>query len=256
MVLAAEGLPTWWQFVWITVAMVAARTLAMSSNRLIDRHLDALNPRTQGRALPRRLLRPVELLLLALVSLGVFLTAAAMLNILALILAPVAALVVVGYAYTKRFTWTSHFILGWADAIAPAGGWIAVKGDLSWEPVVLAAAVAFWVAGFDILYSIQDIQFDRRHRLHSIPQKWGVVAAFRWARGMHLLTVAALLGVGIWLSLGWPYYVGWAVAVVLLLYEHRIISPTDLSRLNVAFFAVNGYIAVTVFLLALASLYV
>jgi len=255
MIFAADGLPSWEAFLWITVAMVAARTLAMSANRLIDRHLDARNPRTRGWVLPRGRLKPRDLLLLALVSLGVFLLAAAMLNTLALILAPVAAVVVVGYPYTKRFTWTSHFILGWADGIAPAGGWIAVRGSLSWEAVLLAFAVACWIAGFDLLYATQDIDFDRREGLHSIPQKWGIAAALWWSRGMHLLTALALLGVGLWLGVGWPYYIGWAIAAGLLVYEHRIIAPGDLSRLNRAFFNVNGYISVTVFVFALLSLY-
>lgn len=256
MVLAASGLPTWWQFAWITVAMVAARTLAMSANRLIDVKQDALNPRTARRALPTGLLKRGEMLALALVSLGAFLFAAAMLNTLALVLAPVAAFLVVSYSYVKRFTWLTHFALGWADAIAPAGGWIAVSGTLPWEAVLLTFAVAMWIGGFDIFYSCQDIDFDRKHGVHSIPRRFGVAAGFWVARVMHLLTSLALLGVGLWLGLAWPYYVGWAIASALLIYEHRIISPTDLSRLNVAFFNVNGYISVIVFAFAYLSLYV
>ena len=256
MVLAAEGLPTWWQVAWITVAMVAARTLAMSSNRLIDVEQDALNPRTAGRALPIGLLKRREMLAMAVVSLGLFLFAAAMLNTLALVLAPVAIVAVVGYSYVKRFTWLTHFVLGWSDGIAPAGGWIAVTGTLPWEAVLLAFAVAMWIGGFDIFYSCQDIEFDREHGVHSIPQRFGVTVGFWVARAMHLLTSLSLLGMGLWVGLGWPYYVGWAIASGLLVYEHLIISPRDLSRLNVAFFSVNGYISIIVFGFAFLSLYV
>ena len=256
MILAADGLPTLAQFVWITVAMASARTLAMSANRIIDRHLDARNPRTASRPLPSGRLKLWEMRAMALVSLAVFLLAAAMLNTLALVLAPVAAVVVVGYSYTKRFTWTSHFILGWADGIAPAGGWIAVTGSLSWEPVLMAFAVAAWIGGFDMLYACQDYDFDRQSGLHSIPQKFGIAAALWSAKAMHLLTAASLLAIGPWMGLGWPFYVGWALAAGLLIYEHRLVSPTDLSRLNLAFFSVNGYIAVIVFVFTFASIYV
>ena len=256
MILAADGLPTLAQFAWITVAMASARTLAMSANRIIDRHLDARNPRTASRPLPSGRLKLWEMRAMALVSLAVFLLAAAMLNTLALVLAPVAAVVVVGYSYTKRFTWTSHFILGWADGIAPAGGWIAVTGSLSWEPVLMAFAVAAWIGGFDMLYACQDYDFDRQSGLHSIPQKFGIAAALWWAKAMHLLTAASLLAIGPWMGLGWPFYVGWALAAGLLIYEHRLVSPTDLSRLNLAFFSVNGYIAVIVFVFTFASIYV
>ena len=256
MILAADGLPTLAQFVWITVAMASARTLAMSANRIIDRHLDARNPRTASRPLPSGRLKLWEMRAMALVSLAVFLLAAAMLNTLALVLAPVAAVVVVGYSYTKRFTWTSHFILGWADGIAPVGGWIAVTGSLSWEPVLMAFAVAAWIGGFDMLYACQDYDFDRQSGLHSIPQKFGIAAALWSAKAMHLLTAASLLAIGPWMGLGWPFYVGWALAAGLLIYEHRLVSPTDLSRLNLAFFSVNGYIAVIVFVFTFASIYV
>ncbi len=256
MVLAAEGLPTWSQVAWITVAMVAARTLAMSANRLIDVGQDTLNPRTAGRALVTGALKRSEMLAMSAISLALFFAAAAMLNTLALVLAPVAAVVVVGYSYVKRFSWLTHFVLGWADAIAPAGGWIAVSGTMPWQAVLLSFAVAMWIGGFDIFYSCQDIEFDRAHGVHSIPRRFGFVTAFWVARAMHLSTSLALLGLGLWLGLGWPYYIGWVVASALLIYEHRIISPTDLSRLNVAFFNINGYISIIVFAFALAAVYV
>ena len=256
MILASDGLPTFAPFLWITVAMASARTLAMSANRIIDRRLDAQNPRTAARPLPAGRIRLWEMTAMSVVSLGVFLLAAAMLNTLALALAPVAAVVVVGYSYTKRFTWTSHFVLGWADGIAPAGGWIAVTGSLTWEPVLMAFAVATWIGGFDILYSCQDRDFDLQRGLHSIPQKFGIPAALMWAKGMHFLTAASLLAIGPWMGLGFPYYIGWALAAGLLVYEHRLVSPTDLSRLNMAFFNINGYIAVIIFGFTFASIYV
>ena len=256
MILASDGLPTPAQLLWITVAMASARTLAMSANRIIDRRLDAQNPRTAARPLPAGRIRLWEMTAMSVVSLGVFLLAAAMLNTLALALAPVAAVVVVGYSYTKRFTWMSHFVLGWADGIAPAGGWIAVTGSLTWEPVLMAFAVATWIGGFDILYACPDRDFDLQRGLHSIPQKFGIPAALMWAKGMHVLTAASLLAIGPWMGLGFPYYIGWALAAGLLVYEHRLVSPTDLSRLNMAFFNINGYIAVIIFGFTFASIYV
>ena len=243
MFLAADGLPTLSQFIWITVAMAGARTIAMSSNRLIHFKEDAANPRTANRHLPRGLLKPWEMGLLMLVSVGVFLFAASQLNTLALILAPVAAVYVVAYSYAKYYTWTAHFILGWADAIAVAGAWIGVTGGLDPEAVVLSFAVAMWIGGFDIVYACQDVDFDTRYGVHSIPRRFGVEAAFWWYRGMHLCTSAALLAVGIWMDLGYFYYIGWAIATALLVYEHTLVKPHDLSKLQLAFFTVNSYIS-------------
>ena len=248
MFLAADGLPTLSQFVWITVAMVGARTLAMSSNRLIHWKEDAANPRTAGRHLPRGLLKPWEMGALVLVSVGVFLFAASQLNTLALALAPVAAAFVVFYSYTKYFTWGTHFFLGWADAIAAAGGWIAVAGGFGPEPALLAFAVAMWIGGFDILYACLDIDFDARYGVHSIPRRFGVVAAFWWFRAMHLLTSAAFLGLGFWMELGYLYFIGWAIASALLAYEHTLVKPNDLSKLQLAFFTINSYVALVLLL--------
>lgn len=256
MILAADGMPTIVQFSLITVAMASARTLAMSANRIIDRHIDALNPRTATRPIPAGRIKLWEMNTMAGVSLVIFFWSAAELNTLALALSPIAVIVVVGYPYTKRFTWTSHFVLGWADGIAPAGGWIAVTGSLSWEPVLMAFAVATWIGGFDILYSCQDYDFDIRHGLHSIPQKFGIPAAMMWAKVMHFFTVISLLALGPWFELGFPFYIGWVIATALLIYEHRLVSPTDLSRLNIAFFNINGYIAVVVFVFSFIAIYV
>ena len=247
MILAANGLPTGGQVLWITVAMIAARTLAMSVNRLVDRHIDLLNPRTASRALPAGRLRSAEMFAMATVSLVVFLAAAAMLNTTALVLAPLAALIVVTYSYSKRFTWLSHFWLGFADGIAPAGGWIGVTGTLPWDAVLLALAVTTWVAGFDLIYQCMDRDFDIAHGLHTIPATWGNAVSLWWAKAMHVLTIASLVAVGAVMSLAWPFYIGVLIAASLLAYEHRLVKPNDLSKVGVAFFNINGCIAVTVF---------
>ena len=249
------GLPTLAQFVWVTVAMAGARTLAMAANRLIDRHLDALNPRTANRALPLGLMSNREMAALCAVSFAVLAFAAWQLNDLCLQLMPLAVVVLVGYPYTKRFTWLSHWVLGAADGAAPLGGWIAVTGQLAWEPLVLAAAVAAWIAGFDLIYACQDVEFDRRYGLHSLPARFGVAAALRVSSLGHVATVLLLGALGYRLALGFPFWLGLAAAAALLVYEHSIVSPRDLSRLNVAFFNVNGYIAIVVFMFTLGALY-
>ena len=248
MFLAADGLPTLSQFIWITVAMVAARTLAMSSNRLIHWKEDAANPRTSNRHLPKGLLKPWEMGTLMLASVGVFMFAASQLNTLALILAPVAAAYVVAYSYAKYYTWTTHFVLGWADAIAPAGAWIGVTGGLEPEGVLLAFAVAVWIGGFDIVYACQDYDFDARYGVRSIPRRFGVEAAFWWYRGMHLLTSVSLLALGLWMDLGYLFFIGWGIASALLVYQHTLVKPHDLSKLHLAFFTVNGYISAALLL--------
>ena len=247
MVLAASGLPTWRQFAWITVAMVSARTLGMAANRLVDRHIDARNPRHADRHLPSGRLQVTDVTLLALVSLAVFFLAAAQLNRLALALAPLAAAYLVLYPYAKRFTWASSLLLGWALAIAPAAAWIGVTGKLSWEPVLLSLAVALWAGSFDILYHVQDRDFYIKDGLHSVTRRFGVEAAFRWARVLDALAATCLLVLGVWMGLQWPYYVGCALAVGLLLYKHRLVSPRDTSQMGMAFFRINAYVSTTVF---------
>lgn len=255
MILAAGGWPGWRVFGWITVAMVAARTLAMSANRLVDRHLDARNPRTAGRHLPRGLLAARDLVLAAVASAALLLFAAWQLNPLCLALAPVAILFLVGYSYTKFFTWTSHWILGLTDGAAAAGAWIAVRGRLDPPALLLWLAVTVWIAGFDLLYACQDIEFDKKERLHAVPARFGVATALRWARYSHLLTAGALAGLGWVMGLGVGYWLGWLVVVGLLAYEHSLVSPDDLSRLDVAFFNVNGYISLITFAATLMGLY-
>ena len=256
MVLASDGMPSLHKFIWITIAMGSARTLAMSSNRIIDRHIDKINPRTSERHLPAGIIKLKEMQFLAGVSLIIFFVAASQLNYLCLMLSPVAALVVILYPYTKRFTWTCHFVLGFADGIAPAGAWIATTGSFGWEPIVLAFAVATWIGGFDILYSCQDYDFDVRNNLYSLPQRFGVRSAMNFAKLMHVLTIISFVALGILLDINPIYHLGCTIAAFLLIYEHRLVSPTDLTKIDVAFFNINGYIAVVLFICTLAAVYV
>lgn len=256
MVLAAGGLPTLSQFVWITVAMAGARTVGMASNRIIDRQIDARNPRNAGRHLPSGRLGLTEMTALTLLAFGVFVFAASQLNLLALVLAPVAGAYLVVYPYTKRFTWTSNLLLGWALAIAPSGAWIGVTGSLAWQPVLLSAAVAFWAGSFDILYHTQDREFHLEEGLHSVASRFGVPAAFWWARTLDVAALACLLAVGMMMDLSWPYYVGCALTAGLLMYKHHLVSPNDLTRLDVAFFRINAYVSTTMLAATLLALLV
>ncbi|MFQ5521569.1 MAG: UbiA-like polyprenyltransferase [Candidatus Methylomirabilia bacterium] len=254
-VLAAGGWPGWRIAIWVTLAMVGARTLAMSVNRLVDRAIDARNPRTANRHLPKELLSPWEVGIWATASATLLVLSAWQLNPLCLKLAPLAVIFLVGYHYTKYFTWTSHWILGFTDGIAAAGGWIAVTEAFEFPAFLLWFAVTVWIAGFDIIYACQDVEFDRREGLQSIPARFGIPTAFKLARGCHALTALGLAAVGLVMGLGWAYWVGWLAVAGLLVYEHRLVSPTDLSRLDVAFFNVNGYIAVLTFVATLAGLW-
>ncbi len=247
MLLAAQGWPTWHQFIWITVAMGAARTMAMALNRVIDRELDAANPRTAARAVPRGLLRARDMWLASGLALAILTIAAWQLNPLCLALLPGAVVVLGVYSYTKRFTWLSHAVLGVADGLAPIGAWVGVTGELSWPPLVLGLAVAVWIAGFDLLYTCQDLAFDQSAGLYSFPARFGVRATL-WTSGvLHVATIALLALVGLVLGLGLPYWLGVLGAAGLLIYEHSLLRPNDLSRLDLAFFNVNGYIAVLLF---------
>jgi 4-hydroxybenzoate polyprenyltransferase len=255
MLLAADGWPGAWTVGWITAAMVGARTCAMAANRVIDRAIDAENPRTAGRHLPRGLLRVAQLRGLAIAGAGLMLVAAWMLNPLCLALAPLALIFLVGYAYTKRFTLGSHWILGFTDGIAAAGGWIAVRGRFEAPALILWFALTVWIAGFDLIYACQDVEFDRRRGLHSVPARFGVPTALALARLNHALTAAALALLGVVAGLGMLYWIGWLAVIALFVYEHSLVSPKDLSRLDVAFFNVNGYIAVLVLVAVVAGLW-
>ena len=253
MVLAADGWPGWRTLLWVTLAMAGARTLAMAVNRLADRFIDAANPRTARRHLPAGLLTPAQVAGAAVAAGALLLLSAYMLNPLCLALAPLAVLFLVGYSYTKRFTWLSHWILGFTDGIAAAGGWIAVRGAFAPPVYVLWFALTVWIAGFDLIYACQDVEFDRRTGLHSVPARFGIPAALATARVCHVLTIAAFALLGWMMGLGWLYWLGVAVVAGLLIYEHSLVSPGDLSRLDVAFFNVNGYIAVILFLSVIAG---
>ena len=253
MVLAADGLPTWHQFGWITAAMVGARTLGMAANRLIDRHIDARNPRTASRHLPAGALASADVAVLAAVAAAVFFVSASQLNGLALALSPVAAAYLIAYPYTKRFTWAANLMLGWALAIAPAGAWIGVRGTLDWEAVLLALAVACWAGGFDILYHVQDRDFYVRDGLHSVARRFGVVAAFRIAGTLDAVAVIALFALGVWMDLAFPYFAGCAVAAGLMTWKYRMVSPTDLSRMGVAFMRMNALVSTSVLLSTLTA---
>ena len=253
MVLAADGWPGWPTLLWVTLAMAGARTLAMAVNRLADRFIDAANPRTARRHLPAGLLTPAQVAGAAVAAGALLLLSAYMLNPLCLALAPLAVLFLVGYSYTKRFTWLSHWILGFTDGIAAAGGWIAVRGAFAPPVYVLWFALTVWIAGFDLIYACQDVEFDRRTGLHSVPARFGIPAALATARICHVLTIAAFALLGWMMGLGWLYWLGVAVVAGLLVYEHSLVSPDDLSRLDVAFFNVNGYIAVILLLSVIAG---
>ena len=252
--LAADGWPGWPGFAWITVAMVAARTFAFAVNRLADRFYDSRNPRTRNRPLPRGTISPRAVRVLAVAALGVLVLAAWQLNRLVLALLPGAVLFLAGYSYTKRFTWASHWVLGFTDGMAPAGAWAAVTGSLAHPaPWLLWFAVMVWIAGFDLIYACQDTEFDRTAGLYSLPARFGAAVALRWARVCHFLTVIALAATGLSLALGWPFWVGLAAAAALLWWENSLVRPDDLSRVNLAFFNVNGYISVLVLLAAWAG---
>jgi 4-hydroxybenzoate polyprenyltransferase len=245
--LAARGWPTPHQFLWIVIAMVAARSAAMAFNRLADASIDAANPRTSTRALPAGHLSPGFVTVFVVLASAIFVVAASRLNVLALWLSPVALAVLLLYSYTKRFTRWSHVVLGFALGIAPAAAWIAVRGALDPRILLLTAAVTFWVGGFDILYACQDFDFDRQAGLHSIPRHFGIRNALWIARGFHLLMVALLIALLASFALGKLAAFGVLLVILLLLYEHSLVKANDLSKLNAAFFTLNGVISILFF---------
>ncbi len=249
--IAASGVPSARQIFWIVVAMVGARSGAMGLNRIIDRRIDAANPRTAGRELPRGAIGVPETVLFILVSFGLMILAAYMLNPLCLRLSPLAMAVLFLYSYTKRFTWASHFVLGLSISAAPLGSWIAVKGTFDPAIMPLASAVIFWLAGFDVLYALQDIDFDRSHGLYSIPRRFGVRKSLYLSRFFHSVSFLLLALNGYIFVLGYFYWAGMLVTAGLFLYEHSLIKESDLSKLDMAFFNMNGYISMTVFLFTL-----
>jgi 4-hydroxybenzoate polyprenyltransferase len=238
-----HGWPTFRQVVWIVVAMVAARSAAMTINRIVDVRYDRENPRTSKRALVTGDLTVSFAWLFTIVAVGLFLIAAWQLNLLALELAPIALAVLFFYSFTKRFTNWSHLFLGFALGISPAAAWIAVTGGLDLRILILCAAVTLWVGGFDVLYACQDVEYDQRAGLFSVPKRFGIARALLIARAMHVGVVALLASLAASLALPWPAWVGVAVVAALLAYEHSLVKTDDLSKLDAAFFAVNGYIS-------------
>lgn len=248
---ATDSMPSAHTLGWILVAMVTARTAAMAFNRIADRTFDALNPRTRTRALPAGLLTVRQMSVAMVLSALLFVYAAWQLNWLCFVLSPVALAIILGYSYTKRFTPFSHYWLGLSLGIAPSATWIAVRGTLDWQPILLTLGVAFWVAGFDILYSLQDYEFDKAHRLRSLPETVGKAGAILISRLSHAVCVGFFLLFGWVMGVEWLYYAGVAFAGAMLAYEQSLVKPDDLSKLNLAFFTMNGYVSIGMFVFSL-----
>ncbi len=241
--LARGGRPGWRQLFWLVVAMVGARSAAMTFNRVADLKWDALNPRTRARALPAGHLSLRFAVGFIAASCALLVLAAYELNPLTFRLSPLALALLLGYSYTKRFTWLSHFVLGACLGASPVAAWIALRGDIRLSVVILGVAVTLWVAGFDVLYACQDVEFDRQHGLQSIPGRFGITAALYFSAVLHLIMLALLVVVARQENLGWVAEAGVAVVAALLAYEHSLVTPSDLSRINAAFFNVNGYVS-------------
>jgi 4-hydroxybenzoate polyprenyltransferase len=251
--LAVGGVPSAHDLLWITVAMVGARSLAMALNRLIDARIDAANPRTASRELPSGALTKAAVVAFCLLSLAVYAVAVSQLDPLVRWLSPIPVVAFVVYPYLKRFTWLCHLWLGAVDGLAPVGAWAAIKGTLPWQAWALGAAVAAWVSGFDLFYALFDEDVDREQGLHSWVTRFGERGAFTGARVLHLATIVLLSAAGIGLDVGVLYWVGVLIVASLLLYEHSLVRPGDLRRLDAAFFTMNGVISVAFFAFVLAD---
>jgi 4-hydroxybenzoate polyprenyltransferase len=246
--LARNGLPTARETIWIVIAMVGARSSAMAFNRMADLHYDTMNPRTAGRALPKGTLSIRFVALFTVVMSSLFVFAASQLNPICFYLSIPVLGILFAYSYTKRFTSFSHLVLGLAVGLAPLAAWLALRGGFAWPPVVLSAAVMFWVAGFDVIYALQDAEFDRNTNLFSLPVRFGVGPALRISSLFHCATIGLLLATALLSGSGWMAYAGIVMVAVILYWEHHIVKPHDLSRINVAFFNLNGYISVLLLL--------
>ncbi|MDD4802380.1 MAG: putative 4-hydroxybenzoate polyprenyltransferase [Syntrophomonas sp.] len=252
--LAIKGIPTLMQLLWITIAMVSARSAALCLNRLIDRRIDRSNPRTSGWIMAAGELPVTGVWILVIIFFALLFWAAANLNPLCVKLAPLAVIVLWAYSYTKRFTWWCHLLLGMAVGIGPVGGWIAISGRFDWQPLILWLAVAFWIAGFDTMYACQDIEFDRAHHLYSIPARFGEAGALLFSSVFHFLTVMLLVLNGLILNLGGWYYLGILFTALLLLYEHIIVRPGNLRRVNFASFKINHYVGLIILIMSLIDI--
>lgn len=259
MVLAARGFPSFFQFLWITIAMAAARTLAMGFNRVADRYWDALNPRTRTRPLVTGSISLSTAWAGILIAAAIMGLAAWQLGPLPLALLPGAMFFLFGYSLTKRFTVLSHYILGLTDGLAPMGAWVAITGSLfSWSDLpawLLLLIVMLWIGGFDLIYACQDVTFDREHGLFSIPARFGIGFALSLSKVSHMLMLAFLAFLGAWMAFGWPFWLAFVIVMGLLIWEHRLVKPNDLSKINIAFFNINSYISLILFAGVLGSLY-
>ncbi len=255
MIWAGKGWPSAEIIFWIVVAMVSCRSAAMAYNRIIDRHIDAANPRTVNRELPSGKMSPKGAHLFFLSSCVLFFISSSMLNPLTKILSPIALGITLFYSLTKRFTFMSHFFLGLSLGVAPVAAWIATKAEIASPAIWLGTAVLFWTAGFDILYSLQDIEFDKEENLKSVPAKFGIKNSIIISRFCHSLTVCYLIAAGTSYQAGMLYFIGVAIVTAMLMYEHSLVKVNDLSKINVAFFTINGYISIILFLFTLMDMY-
>jgi 4-hydroxybenzoate polyprenyltransferase len=253
MVWAAGGWPSTHVMLWGLIALIGARNGANAFNRLVDRTFDGQNPRTAHRHLPQRLIAEKEVILFIIINYLVFIAASGMLNLLCLILSPVAIVLISSYSYTKRFTFLSHLYLGFVIASAPIGAWFAVTGNIAFTPFVIGTVVMLWIAGFDIIYGTQDIEFDRRHGLWSIPSFFGLENALRISKGLHFIMIMLLLFLYVWRDLGWVYLVGIGVATLLLMTEHKIIKPSNRRMMKVASYGLNQVISIVILLCTLVD---
>ncbi|KQO17399.1 UbiA-like polyprenyltransferase [Paenibacillus sp. Leaf72] len=255
-VVMEQRLPSWAEIGWVTLAMVGARSAAMCLNRLIDAAIDLRNPRTSNRAIPAGLLKSAEVLLFTIVSFVLLFIAAANLAPLAMKLLPIAVVLLVLYSYTKRFTWLCHVFLGLTIGLSPLGGWVAVTGGFNTAAWVFYVTIALWIAGFDIVYATQDYEFDRKEGLNSIPARFGVAKALWIARSFHIVTAVGFITLFILTNLSWVYLLGTLLAIVMLFYQHWLVRPNDLSRVQLSFFGMNGTLSVVLFLFAIVDLMV
>lgn len=255
-VVVFNHLPSWGDIGWIFLAMFGARSAAFGLNRLTDQYIDAKNPRTVGRAIPAGLLKPIEVILFIILSFGVFFWATAELDAFAFRLLPIAIFMLIFYSYTKRFTWLCHVVLGLTTALAPLGGWVAVTGQVDYKAIIFYIALAFWTAGFDVIYACQDQDFDSEEGLYSIPSRFGLNKALWFARGFHVITAAGFIILFVVTPLSWWYLMGMIIACGILFYQHYILSPRDMSKLQTAFFTMNSTLSIVLFAFTLVDLVV
>jgi 4-hydroxybenzoate polyprenyltransferase len=249
-----DTFPTWMQIVWVLLAMIGARSAAFGLNRMIDQVIDKKNPRTAMRAIPAGLLKNGEVVIFIVLSFVLLFWASSNLNVLSMQLLPIAVFMLVLYSYTKRFTWLCHVVLGMTIGLAPLGGWVAVTGTMDWTAVVLYVTIVFWTAGFDIIYACQDLEFDQGEGLHSIPSRFGLNKSLQIAKVFHVITAVGFLALLLMTDLSWWYGAGMLITYGILFYEHYIVSPNDMSRVQTAFFTMNSVLSLVVFTFTLIDL--